>query len=171
MIETSQVQLAIVSPDKEFYVPETGQSLHGKDVIKQMTINRVWHNDKQGRFAMVQYAGQCFKFREGEAKTVPESIGSRLRANSAICVGTDKLNGPIVPFLEIVKRTEMSESVSTKTPTTCPICGEDQLSFPKLTRHLAQERKKHPELFQEEKTEWEADEKPSKGTATDGDVD
>jgi len=162
-IEISHVRLRLIDPKKEIFNPETGMTVSGADVIKQMKINNVWRNDKHGRYAAVQYAGQTFKFKEDTVLTVPASVAPALRANSAICVGSDKLNGPIIPFLEVCETFELTEpEKKTTTPTTCPICGEDQETFPRLTRHLGMERKKHPELFKEEKTDWDG--KASGGT-------
>ena len=168
-IETTHVRVRLISPDKEIFNPETGLSVRGSEVIKQMKTNNVWRNDKNGRYAAVQYSGQTFKFREGMSVTVPASIAPFLRANSAIVVGSDKLNGPIIPFLDVTDTYELQEPTKAPTtPTTCGICGEDQKTFPALTRHLAVERKKHPELFEEDKEkkpiDWE-------GKATGGSFD
>ena len=164
-IETTHVRVRLIDPAKEIFNPETGMTVTGKDVIKQMKINNVWRNDVKGRYAAVQYSGQTFKFKEGESVTVPASVATALRRNSAIVVGQDQLNGPMVPFLDIADTFEMSEGHSApKAATCCPICGEDQKTFPALTRHLGQERKKHPELFEEKKTDWDG---PTGGTSTD----
>ena len=160
----TQVRLRIVPPEKEISNPETGTTVSGKEILKQMKTNNVWRLDHVGRYAGLQYDGQTFMFREGEVLAVPEVVARHLRRASAICVGSDKLNGPLIPFLEVVDTFEMTEPVqAARTPTTCPICGEDQKTFPALTRHLGVERKKHPELFEEEKkkTDWEG---PQGGT-------
>jgi hypothetical protein len=157
-MESTQVRLRIVSPDKEFPNLETGITVTGKDILKQMKTNNVWKIDHIGKYAGLMFDGQTFNFREGEITTVPATVANHLRRASAIIVGSDKLNGPIVPFIEVVETFDMTEpQKAVRTPTTCPICGEDQKTFPALTRHLGQERKKHPELFQEEKgkTDWE----------------
>ena len=155
----TQVRLRLVSPDKEFPNAETGAVVSGKEILKQMKTNNVWRLDQKGRYAGLQYDGQTFMFREGEIMAVPEVIAHHLRRSSAICVGSDKLNGPLIPFIEVVDQFDLTEPVkSAHTPTTCPICFEDQKTFPALTRHLGQERKLHPELFKEEaksKTDWE----------------
>ena len=109
-IETTHVRLRLIDPKKEIFNPETGITVSGADVIKQMKINNVWRNDKHGRYAAVQYAGQTFKFKEDTVLTVPASLAPALRANSAICVGSDKLNGPIIPFLEVAETFELTES-------------------------------------------------------------
>ena len=159
MQETSQVRLRIISPDKEIFNEETGTSVFGRDVLKQMKTNNVWRNDAKGKYVGIQFDAFEFQFRDGETVTVSETIGRCLRRGSIICVGGDKLNGPLVPFIEIVDKYELGAPAEVKptTPTTCPICGEDQKTFPALTRHLGQERKKHPELFAEDKkaTDWE----------------
>lgn len=167
MQETSQVRLRIISPDKEIFNEETGQTVFGKDVLKQMKLNQVWKNDTKGKYAPIQFDAFEYSFREGETITVPATVGACLRRGSIICVGGDKLNGPLIPFIEIVERVELGVPTEPKknSPTTCPICGEDQKTFPALTRHLGVERKKHPELFEEEKkgTQWDAPD------STDGD--
>lgn len=161
-MEARQVRLRLVSPDKEFPNYETGQTLTGKDILKQMKQNNVWRIDHISRYCGLQYDGQEFRFREGEITTVPETVGNHLRKMSVIVVGSDKLNGPMLPFIEVVEAFDMTEpQKAERTATTCPICGVDQKTFPALTRHLGQERKKHPELFQEEKTDWEG---PQGGT-------
>ena len=146
------VKLRIVHPEVEIPNTETGIVVTGKDILKQMKINNVWKFDHVGKYCEVQYDRRGYVFREGQTVTVSEHIGRRLRACSAIIVGNDSLNGPIVPFLEVCGEFSMvaSEDAKPKTATSCPICGEDQNSFPGLSRHMALEKKKHPELFQEE---------------------
>jgi hypothetical protein len=162
-MESRQVRLRIVSPDKEFDNSETGTTILGKDILKQMKINNVWRNDHRGKYAGLMFDGQSFYFREGEVTTVPETVANHLRRASSIVVGSDQLNGPILPFIEVIEAFDMTEpsKAQARTATTCPICHEDQKTFPALTRHLGQERKKHPELFQEEKTDWDG---PKGGT-------
>lgn len=167
MQETSQVRLRIISPDKEIYNDETGTSVFGKDVLKQMKQNNVWRNDSKGKYAGIQFDALEFQFREGETVTVSATVGKCLRRGSIICVGGDKLNGPLVPFLEIVDTYELGAPSEKKTtPTSCPICGEDQKTFPALTRHMGKERKLHPELFEEKGTDWDGEgDDPSKAKA------
>lgn len=163
MQETSQVRLRIIDPKKQIFNEETGEQVEGRDVLKQMQLNNVWKNDAIGKYAGIQFDSFEYQFRPGQTITVPETVGRALRKGSIICVGSDKLNGPLIPYVEIVEKFELGETkpVDTKptTPTTCPICHEDQLTFPALTRHLGQERKKHPELFKEDepktKTDWD----------------
>ena len=155
MQETSQVRLRLISPDKTIFNEETGEEVSGKDVLKQMKLNNVWKNDVKGKYASVQFDAFEYQFRDGQTITVPETVGRQLRKGSIICVGTDKLNGPLIPFLEIVEKFELGETkpaAPVHTATTCPICHEEQGSFPALTRHMGQERKKHPELFEEKET-------------------
>ncbi|HEY6766643.1 MAG TPA: hypothetical protein VI386_17930 [Candidatus Sulfotelmatobacter sp.] len=158
MIESTQVRLRLISPTKDVFNPETGDTVFGKDVLSQLTKNRRWSNDRIGKYVGVQFDAHEFMFREGETITVSETIAKALIRSSAICVGSDKLNGPMVPFLEIAETYELgAPSEQKRTPTTCGICGEDQKTFPALTRHLGQERKKHPELFEEKKTDWDGE--------------
>lgn len=160
MIETTHVRIGLIDPNKEVFNAETGDTVSGKEVLKQMKTNNVWRNDHEGKYVGVMYAGQTFKFREGMTLTLPESLARALRVNSAIIVGGDKLNGPIIPFLEIKEKFELQDpsksTAVTKSPTCCPICGEDQKTFPALTRHMGVEKKKHPELFEEKPTQWDA---------------
>lgn len=162
-MEAIQVRLRIVSPDKEFPNHETGITVSGKDILKQMKTNNVWKSDHVGTYAGLMFDGQTFNFRQGEIITVPATVANHLRRASAIIVGSDKLNGPILPFIEVVDSFDMTESSKAevvRTATTCPVCFEEQKTFPALTRHLG---KKHPELMREEKkkTDWEG---PQGGT-------
>lgn len=166
MIETTQVRIGLIDPNREIHNPETGTTISGKEVIKQLKTNNVWRNNPDGRYATVQYGGMLFNFKEGESLTVPESVARFLRRSSVICVGSDQLNGPMVPFLEVKETLEMAlSSPAKKSPTACPICGEDQKTFPALTRHIGKHKAEHPELFEEKKTNWDV----PKSTATDGD--
>lgn len=165
MIETTHVRLRIIDPNKEIFNPETGDTVRGSEVIKQMKINNVWRTDRDGRYAAVQYSGQTFKFREKQAYSFPQSLATALRRNSVIVVGSDSLNGPMIPFLEIGEVYELSEQKKVAAPYACPICGEDQKNPARLARHLGEERKKNPALFVEEKTQWDV---PEPATATDG---
>lgn len=149
-MENQQVRLRIVSTDKEFPNEETGQIVTGKDILKQMKVNNVWRNDHKGRYAGVQYDGQTFKFREGEVITVPETVGRHLRRGSSLVVGSDQLNGPSLPYLEVIDQFSMIEpQKAAKAATACPICGEDQKTFPALARH---QMAKHADVFKEQKT-------------------
>jgi hypothetical protein len=157
MQETSQVRLRIISPDSNIFNDETGTSVSGKDVLKQLKINNVWKNDKQGKYIGIQFDAFEFVFREGEMITVGATVARALRRNSIICVGSDKLNGPLVPLIEIAEKYELGapvepakEAAVAKSPTSCPICGEEQKTFPALARHMVKERKKNPDLFKEE---------------------
>jgi hypothetical protein len=157
MLEQNQVKLRIVQPTFRMTVDETGEYVTGKHILDQMKKNQVFKNDSRGKYVPILFDGREFDFREGETITVGETISNALRRMSTICVGGDKLNGPIVPFLEIVSVHSISEAEpEAKTPTTCPICGEDQKTFPRLTRHLGVERKNHPELFVDEEDKYEA---------------
>lgn len=160
MIESTQVRLRLISPTKEVFNQETGDSVLGKEVIAQMKKNNVWKNDHKGRYAPIQFDSLEFQFREGETVTVSETIAKALIRGSVLCIGSDKLNGPLIPFIEVAEKYELgAPSEEKKSPTACPICGVDQKTFPALARHMGQEKKKHPELFVEEKTDWDAEEK------------
>lgn len=160
MIESTQVRLRLVSPNKEIFNSETGETVSGKDILTQMKKNNVWKNDQKGKYAPIQFDSLEFQFREGETITVSETVAKALIRGAVLTVGSDKLNGPMVPYIEIAETYELGAPTKEERPkTACPICGVDQKTFPALTRHMGQERKKHPELFAEEATNWEAEEK------------
>jgi hypothetical protein len=168
-MEALQARVRIILPENETYNQETGEAITGAAVLKQMKINNVWRNDAKGRYAATMYDGQTFKFREGEITIVPVTVARHLRRMSAIVVGPDKLNGPLMPYLEIVDTYDMTqpqkvtvEVPAKTTPTTCMICGKDQLTFPALMRHQMSE---HADQFEEKKaskksaaTQWDAPE-------------
>lgn len=157
-MENQQVRLRLVDPKKEFPNAETGTVVLGKDILAQMKKNNVWRHDHVGRYAGVQYDGQTFKFRDNEVITVPETVGRHLRRASNLVVGSDQLNGPTLPYLEIIDSFSMIEpQKQERTPTTCPICDEDQKTYPALARH---QMEKHADLFKEakepKKISWDA---------------
>ena len=120
-----QARIRIVSPDKEITNEETGLTIRGSDILNQMKINNIWKNDRQGKYAGAMWDGTSFKFRAGEELVLPLSVAKHLRRMSAVCVGSDKLNGPLMPFLEITETFDMLRPVPEKvehTQTTCPIC-------------------------------------------------
>jgi hypothetical protein len=168
MIETVQVRLGLIDPNKEVFNQETGDTVTGKDVIRQLTTNNVWRNSPKGKYVAVQYNSQTFKFFVGETMVLPESVAKALRRSSAILVGEDKLNGPIIPFLEVKETMEMAiANTSIHSATTCPVCHEEQKSLPALARHLmthpeAQEADTAPaptpKGVKKPKTDWEGDE-------------
>ena len=165
-----QVKVRIISPEKEILNDETGLTVKGSDIINQMRINNMWKNDKQGKYASAMYDGQTFKFRLGEEMVLPITVARHLRRMSAVCVGSDKLNGPLMPFLELGETYDPMRPVPTKveSATTCPICHVEQESFPALMRH---QMKEHADLFNEAKKETEPKKKINwdapKPTATD----
>ena len=166
-MEAIQARVRIIQPEVEINNQETGEIVTGKEILHQMRVNNVWRNDAKGRYAATMYDGQTFKFREGEVTIVPVTIARHLRRMSAIVVGPDKLNGPLMPYLEIIDTYDMTQpqvdkgKVESKavSPTTCQICGADQLTFPALMKHQMRE---HAELFQEAKpkkpaTDWDGE--------------
>jgi len=108
-MEQQQVKLRIISPEREYPNEETGEIVTGKEVLKQMKTNNMWKNDHKGRYAAVMFDGQTFKFREGETITVPATVGRHLRRMSGTVVGQDQLNGPIIPYLEIIDQFDITE--------------------------------------------------------------
>lgn len=164
-VEQIQVTLGLIDENSfSQHIDATGETVTGKQVYLQLRKNNCWKNDHDGKYLSVQFNSVDFQFRPGDVMTVGETVARHLLRNSAICVGGDSLNGPMVPFLTVIKRRELNKAEKAGiTPTTCPICFEDQKSFPALTRHLGKERKLHPELFKEEARDWDekAEEQPA----------
>src|SRR5208282_1685910 len=168
-----QVKVRIVPPEKEILNDETGLVVKGSDILNQMRINNMWKNDKQGKYASAMFDGQTFKFRLGEEMVLPITVAKHLRRMSAVCVGSDKLNGPLMPFLELGETYDPMRPVPVKveSATTCPICHVEQESFPALMRH---QMKEHSDLFKEKevvaepkkKIAWDAPKKQG-STTTD----
>lgn len=169
-----QAKVRIISPDKEVLNDETGLIVRGSDILNQMKINNMWRNDKQGKYAAAMFDGQDFKFRVGQELVLPLTIARHLRRMSAVCVGSDKLNGPLMPFLEIVDTFDATRPAPVKvehTPTTCPICHVEQSTYPALLQHQIKE---HADLFKETKAEAKEEKKKiawdaPKKAAPDGD--
>ena len=157
-LEQTQVKLKLVDNKFNHFDSENGQTITGKDIRQQLNKNGVWKNDSKGKYIGVQFDGHEFMFRDGEIIVVGATIARALIRSSRIIVG-DQLTGAIVPFLEVVETYALGQaSPSDRPATACPICGEDQKTFPALARHLGKERKLHPELFKEEKVDWDGDE-------------
>lgn len=159
-----RAKVRIIPPDLEVTNDETGLTVRGSDILNQMKGNNMWHNDRHGKYASAMYDGKVFKFRVGEEVTLPLAAAKHLRRMSAVCVGSDKLNGPLMPFLEISETYDAMAPVTVKveyTPTTCPICHVEQSTYPALMRHQMAE---HADLFKEKgepkkKIEWDAPKK------------
>src|ERR1022692_4804021 len=125
-----QARIRIISSEKELLNDETGLVVKGNDILKQMSINNMWRNDSEGKYATAMFDGQYFKFRIGQDLVLPLTVARHLRRISAVSVASDKLNGPLMPFLEIVETFDVSRpqpiEVKVKaTPTTCTICDVD----------------------------------------------
>lgn len=158
-IEQIQVKLGLVDKDFSVHLDATGETVSGADVLAQLRKNNCWKNDHEGKYVSVQFDSREFMFRPDTYVIVGETVAKCLIRNSVICIGGDQLNGPMVPFLKVLEKREINQSERTaKTATTCPICFEEQGSFPALTRHMGKEKKLHPELFVEEKRDWSEDE-------------
>lgn len=155
VIDPIQVTLGLIDENFSLSIDSTGEIITGKDVLAQLRKNNAWKNDHEGKYVSLQFDAQEFMFRPGTSITVGKNVARNLIRNSGVCVGGDSLNGPIVPFVQILEERELNRADKTVTPTTCGICGVDQKTFPALTRHLGDERKAHPELFKEEKREWD----------------
>lgn len=156
-IETTQVTLRLVQPDDT--VPTPDGDVRGDSIIKTLKQNKLMKNDDHGPYVSVMFDGVDFKFRpkRGDqvySKTVGPTVAAGLRRSSGIIVGNDKLTGPIAPFLIEIGRTDLmgaaEEDGRTVTPTTCPVCREDQKTLPRLARHLMKHYKDHPELVPSE---------------------
>jgi len=89
-VETTQVRIGLIDPLKEIFNQETGDTVSGKDVLRQLQTNNVWRNCPKGKYVAVQYNAQTFKFFVDETMVLPESVGRALRKSSAILVGEDK---------------------------------------------------------------------------------
>lgn len=165
-----QAKVRIISSDKEILNEETGLVVKGNDILKQMNVNNMWKNDHEGKYATAMFDGQAFQFRIGQELILPLTVARHLRRMSAVCVGSDKLNGPLMPFLEIVETFDATrpKPIEVKSsPTTCLICGVDQETYPALMRH---QMKEHSDLFKEEKKKiaWDTPKKTDPApTSTD----
>jgi hypothetical protein len=141
LTETSLVKVRLISKDKEHFNDETGTTVSGAEILNQLTVNNIWRTDKTSRYAPVTFNGRTYKFREGMSMTVPDHLASMLRRGSAIVVGSDSLNGPIVPFLELTEHFDITQLHADKekvpaVKTACPVCGVDQKTLPALARHI-----------------------------------
>lgn len=155
-IEQIQVTLGLVDKDFTKTIDETGEVITGTDILKQLSTNHQWKHDHEGKYASVQFNGNEFQFRPGEIMRVGETVAKHLLRGSSICIGPDSLNGPMLPFLKVIEKRALSHAEKAGvTPTTCGICGVDQKTFPRLQRHIGEEKKAHPELFKEDKRDWD----------------
>lgn len=136
-VESAQVKLRLVH---DSFVSEEG--VKGTEILKQLKQNKRISNDADGPYVAMQFDSHEFRFRPGKYVTVPKTAGRALLRESGIIIGS-ALTGPLVPFLEIFDEFQLGEQleVEKKPATACPICGEDQLSFPRLTRHLMAKHK------------------------------
>jgi len=148
-LETQQVSLKIVD-EAAVVGTADGDEVSGKQIYRSMGNNKVWRNDARGKYVSLMFDGQEIKFRPGEIKTFSISVANALIRASAIIVG-DKLTGEIAPFLQRVGYSDLAtnESKPFASPTTCPVCGNDQHTLARLTRHILKHKKTHPELFED----------------------
>jgi len=150
MIDGTQCTIALIDEAFRKEDPSTGALLTGKKVLKQMESNRVWKNDRDGKYASVQFNGMEFKFRPGKTITVSKTVGDSLIRSSVIVIGDKKdfLTNPGVPFLvkleEHVLGTEMQAKYS------CPDCHVDFENPAKLARHLMDPKAHEKAVAQEE---------------------
>lgn len=153
-IETTQVTLRLVEPTDKVGTPDG--EVEGKEILKALRTNKVWKKDHVGPFVSVMFDGQEFKFRtktdnKGKpfTRTVGPTVANALIRGSAVIVGTDKLTGPIAPYLIKIGTREIGEGDARPviSPTTCPVCYTDQKTIGRLARHIETHKKDHPELF------------------------
>lgn len=171
-VETQQVTLALVDEKYTRYIPELDHTITGKDIHKQLTTNRVWKNDHEGKYVSVQFNAQEFQFRPASDKrgrtvlTFGKTVADALLRSSVILVGPkeDALTNPGAHFLQVVDSYEMGVEKKNPSATICGLCGKDMQTFPRLTRHYEKHKKTNPELFEktaafekEEDTEEGAD--------------
>lgn len=161
-IETSQVTLTLVDEKYSHEIPELDTTISGKQIHKQLVDNRIWKNDKDGKYVSIQFDSQEFQFRparviNGVAMkatqiTVGKTVAEALLASSIIVVGDKKdfLNAPAVQYLHVVDSYDMSQAAPAKplSPTACGICEKEMQTLPRLTRHYEKHKKTHPELFE-----------------------
>jgi hypothetical protein len=156
-IETTQVKLRLVN-EKDFPDDE----ITGKDILNEIKKRKsLWRNDEHGKYISLMYDAHEFRFRQGKALTVGKLVANALRRSSAISIGPDYLSGPIAAMLMVEKEfvlgeEDADENAKPKTMTTCPVCGTEQGTLPKLARHIDKHKADHPELFNEpDGIQWE----------------
>lgn len=140
-----------------------------REVIKQLKINKLWREDKEGPYVALQFDGMEFRFRPGKVLTLGKSVANALYRSSQILIGPDYLNGPISTFLVKQGEFELGQEAAEEpkvSPTTCPICHEDQLTLPRLTRHLMSKHKDDPRMIETDEEEQNA--KAAEGSEIDG---
>lgn len=155
-VESTQVQLMLVDPGY-VYTTSEGDEITGKQILNQLRLHKGLQKDTAGEFVIMRFNSQPFKFRPGVPLTVPASVASRLREDSAILVGPSKdaLTNPFAPFLTEINRYQYGEEMGTpviSSPTICVVCREDLKTLPRLARHWDKHKKSHPDLFGEKTT-------------------
>lgn len=123
-----------------------------EEILEAMETYKRFRYDKQkkSKYAVLQFDGREFRFYPGKTITVGKLVANALRRDSAIITDPDnQLTGDILPFVEVVSEYNILEGDPTESlpPTACPICHEDQKTYPRLARHLM---KAHPEHSDEE---------------------
>lgn len=162
-IEQIQIKIGLIDENFAKHIDSTGETVTGKDVLSQLRKNNCWKNDHEGKYVSVQVNQTEFMFRPGTYVVVGETVARCLLNSSGICVGGDSLNGPIVPFLQVLERRELNKMEKAGiTQTTCVICGVEQKSLAALHRHMGKEKKLHPELFKEDARDWDEETEEAK---------
>jgi hypothetical protein len=151
-IETTQVRLRLVGEKDVFPDGSEGREVLN-EIKKRNKKEHIWLNDEIGKYISIMYDAHEFRFRPGKAITVGKVVANALRRSSALMIGPDYLNGPILPMIVVDKEFTLGEELvdgsKPMTQTTCSVCFVDQLTLPKLMRHLEKHRSDHPELFEE----------------------
>lgn len=153
MDDLTQLKLTIVDGDTDAEDPRDGSKILGKDILKQMERNRVWREDADGKYSVIQYAGREYRFRPRKVITVPKNIGEALIRSSHILVGNlkDALTNPDVPYLRVVGEFVLGQedAPEEKSPTVCEMCGEECKTLPRKARHYMKHKDdpKYAEFF------------------------
>lgn len=153
-------------------------------ILSQLEQNKRFRYDKQKKlkYVVIQFDGREIRFYKDPTKTVVvgELVANALRRDSAIIIdptGLDSLTGEILPFVEVVSKFNMlegesAESQVVKLPkTACPVCGIDQKTYPRLSRHLMEKHSHGEEEEQEQEETGKSDPEEAHFDASDGELE
>lgn len=166
-MELNQVVLRIIPEKGQIVKTGDGESVTSEAIHKVMKRRGVWHNDVNGKYIDLSFDGKSVTFRLGMVLQFDRTVAEALMKSSNILVGSDteNLSAPFVPFLQVVEQFAVGEQKE-NTPTSCPYCYVDQLTRPKLARHLMEAHVNDAE----EPKEIESDEEPAE-TVLDEETD